>query len=666
MISKKCFFDATRLYPWRKDELWCKNYCRDKWPDEMEHVIKIADHVVQKTYLFDLPWDMERTFAPVVFQGEIQWEYKPDLDMEFTYQFNRHSFFPCLGQAYILTKDEKYAKTFVEQILHWIENNPFTDQSKHTTWRSLDAGIRCINWSKSLGYFKESAYLTEEAFQTIVNSLEIHGEYLRGDDSLFKLKSNWGIIEDIGLLYLYVGVLGKSKYECENIVRKLAEKINVQFLEDGVHWEQSPMYHNQVLQCYLDLVWLSGVYQLPLPQGLIDKIRKISYVNLFWSKPNHCQFTTGDSDETDLRDIICHSSYLLKDGILKFGAYKDMDWDGIWNYGKEGVLEYIDIKTVIPKNTHYALCESGNYYIRSHWGEDGNLLHFRNGSLGNGHGHNDKLHIDLVMNGEDVLVDSGRYSYVYNERRIWFKSSLAHNTVTVDGKDYMDYADSWKVHGLAPSIRRGWRVKENHVVIQGGHGGYLSQKDGVYVNRKVIVIENRIYIFVDEFYGNVWHEYAQSFHFNNSGTICKKENIVTYQGEKVSAVMTVLGNSVKIEQEKTLLSKHYNQCSFKDTIVVKKGSDKFTSMITIIGEQYKADMADIYQSDGESKLDERYASGVNIKTSDSNYLLLIAHQDIAEPCDLLISKNIHGDICKGIGNIIIFKDQETIGGTVFN
>ncbi len=56
--------------------------------------------------------------------------------------------------------------------------------------------------------------------------------------------------------------------------------------------------------------------------------------------------------------------------------------------------------------------ESGNWYLRSDWGSTADYFHIRCGSLGGGHGHFDKLHIDLVVNGEDFLIDPGRYTYV--------------------------------------------------------------------------------------------------------------------------------------------------------------------------------------------------------------------------------------------------------------
>ena len=44
--------------------------------------------------------------------------------------------------------------------------------------------------------------------------------------------------------------------------------------------------------------------------------------------------------------------------------------------------------------------------------------------MGAGHGHSDKLHIDLVVNGEDVLMDGGRYTYVSGSKRFFLQGSV--------------------------------------------------------------------------------------------------------------------------------------------------------------------------------------------------------------------------------------------------
>ena len=77
----------------------------------------------------------------------------PEGDPEFIYQFNRHRYWICLGQAYALTGDGKYARCFVNQLYSWLEDNPINQGDKEHTWRTIEAGIRGENWVKAMEYF---------------------------------------------------------------------------------------------------------------------------------------------------------------------------------------------------------------------------------------------------------------------------------------------------------------------------------------------------------------------------------------------------------------------------------------------------------------------------------------------------------------------------------
>ena len=54
----------------------------------------------------------------------------PGGDPEFIYQFNRHRYWICMGQAYALTGNEDYAACFKEQLSSWILENPITEAVK--------------------------------------------------------------------------------------------------------------------------------------------------------------------------------------------------------------------------------------------------------------------------------------------------------------------------------------------------------------------------------------------------------------------------------------------------------------------------------------------------------------------------------------------------------
>src|SRR5262249_62005662 len=55
---------------------------------------------------------------------------------------------------------------------------------------------------------------------------------------------------------------------------------------------------------------------------------------------------------------------------------------------------------------------------------------------GYGHGHADALSLSACVRGEGLLIDPGTYGYNLGEKwRRYFRSTRAHNTVTVDGLD---------------------------------------------------------------------------------------------------------------------------------------------------------------------------------------------------------------------------------------
>ena len=62
--------------------------------------------------------------------------------------------------------------------------------------------------------------------------------------------------------------------------------------------------------------------------------------------------------------------------------------------------------------------------------------------------------MDLVIRGEDVLVDSGRYTYVDGPERFRFKESPAHNTFRVDGKGFAECESSWKYKSLCTCLKQ--------------------------------------------------------------------------------------------------------------------------------------------------------------------------------------------------------------------
>lgn len=117
-------------------------YCRKNWPAETEHIFRTAEDVCCDRFLFDFTWDMERTWTPLQFEDGIDWSMIPYGDREFLWQFNRHRFLLCLGQAYQMSKDEKYALHYVRLMSDWIDRAREGDNIDLGPWRQ-GYGQRC-------------------------------------------------------------------------------------------------------------------------------------------------------------------------------------------------------------------------------------------------------------------------------------------------------------------------------------------------------------------------------------------------------------------------------------------------------------------------------------------------------------------------------------------
>lgn len=651
------------------DMKWCSVYCRKNWPRECAHILRIADDAVEQRFLFDLPWDMEQTVKAVTFEGRIDWRHMPEGDPEFIYQFNRHRYWICLGQAYALTGDEKYARCFVDQLQSWMEDNPINQETKNTTWRTIEAGIRGENWVKAMEYFEDCPVVTGEVRERFLEGLRLHGEYLTDCRVPFSDKSNWGVLEshglfDIGAYLMKRGenALGEA-YVAEAVLR-LERELNIQIMDDGVHWEQSPMYHNEVLRCLLEVLRVAGRQGISLPRSLSEKARAMALADLAWMKPDRTQPLNGDSDRTDLRDVFTPAAWLLKDSRLRFAGYGRLDFESIWELGAEAALEYESMRAETPECLFHALEQSGNWCLRSGWDRDGDYLHFKCGSLGGGHGHFDKLHVDLSIAGEDVLIDSGRYTYVDGSLRRQLKSSCAHNVPVVDWQEYTQCTGSWDVKGRTAPTGQDWNQKGPYTFLQGTHLGYLPA--GVLVNRRIISIGTRIHVIADEFYGMGTHVLSQVFHLNPAGTVEMREDGFLYRGAGAKTVFYRMeppadGECSGTEFEETPVSFHYNRLEHAPCVSLWREAPLPCSMMTVAagyetgsGNPYTVSRVPVTSPVTGRRLKDEEAEAVRIQDGRHSWLVVLNHMETGADGEYIGAEGKYG-----LGRVMVCDEADS-------
>jgi len=653
-IERKFFFcnaDAVSAY--------VKAHCNE----EMEKIIEAADLMAENTLLFNLRWDMEQTHVPICFENEIDWLHRPGDDPEWTYAANRMRAWVCMGQAYAITADEKYPCAFVRQMRHWVNTVRQDDPKAANAWRSIEVGIRLETWLKTFEYMKKSPAVTDEAKAIFTKSIIEHAEFIMEVWNGFNLLSNWGVLANHGLFLAGV-MLSQNERTAEYVrvsVERLQKCSKIQIYPDGVHWEQSPMYHNEVLRCFLDVLILARRNNIDLPPVIAANTRKMLYASFLSGKPNGHEIMMGDSDDIDQRDLITIGASLFSDGMLKWGGYPRLDFDSAWTLGSDEIKRYDDIVPMMPQSLNHSLSDSGNFYFRSDWSEDAIFVHFHCGTLGGGHGHADKLHFDLFANGEDIFIDPGRYTYVPKEERYFYKRPCAHNTITVDGIRLYEPNDSWAVKNLGRLAGRKMVERGGYIYIEGSHLGFIS--DGVFAERKMIQLEPGLLLICDAFHGS--HEkmrtYRQHFQWNNLGDVSGQECSYVYSSQKNTATIELISEeNIETELVPSRISRHYNRQEASIALKTKISADGFASVFSVIsidkaGDeiQVSAKKEQVQSSFYDSVFSHKDIEALTITKGTKKYTAVIAHREFASPTDLF---NV-GD-CIGFGHVVVFDRNE--------
>lgn len=645
--------------------------CRQLWPEECGHILRVAGEVCRNQFVFDLKCDMEKTTEPVTFpEGRIKWDYMPAGDAEFIYQFNRHRYFICLGQAYQMTGDENYARKFDGLVRDWTRTQKRTPETEKTTWRVLESGFRGEFWVKAMAYFTESAWVTEETARLFFGCLREQAVQIMEMHSPYRYISNWGVIENHGLFQ--IGMVHPDRDFGERCIRTALEHLEtearMQVMGDGCHWEQSPSYHNEVLRCLLDVLIFAERGGIRTAEVLRRTAHAMARADLASLKPNGRQLLMGDSDDDDIRDILARAAWFFKDPELKSQAQGKLGYEDIWEFGAEAAGAYRSMEAKGPAFTDMACRDSGNYYLRSGWGEADSLLHLHCGTMGAGHGHSDQLHVDLYANGEDILTDSGRYTYVDGPDRREFKDPSAHNTITVDGKPFTVYKDSWECSKLCQPVKQEMAVKEGMALAQGGHLGYLmGPGDGVYISRRVLRLRPDLFLIADACYSGGSHVYEQHWHFSERGRVRLAEGGAAFAGEKAGARLWFLGRGLEARLETSRISRFYNQCAKRDCIRAVRRGTGFTSFLTVIwtgktGQEPPFEVREVPVRSALKGIEypPQMAQAVGIRGEETDFIVIFCHQEVNSPTDL-----VQAEDCMGFGNVIAFdRRRERIAGNV--
>ena len=328
-------------------------------------------------------------------------------------------------------------------ISDWIE----TCVPKRTSvaWEPYPTALRLMNWCACLfGRGRAHAMADRRFVHLVWASLWRQTEWL-STHLEYHLMGNH-LLEEVAAL-AFVGSCFRgpdSERWRKHGLDVLRWQLREQVLADGMHFELSPMYHSRIVYLLLTLFNTGnresqdavGPFLAPMLTALARTLHPDGQIALL-----------NDS---------AFGIYLGPQELSDYGVSL-----GVWDPGAAG------------QSGNWSLPQAGLY---GHRGTNGSYVICDCGLLGPdyipGHAHADLLSFELSLNGQRVIVDSGVRDYEWSESRRFCRSTRAHNTVEVGGRDQ---AEMWGAFRVA---RRGyprevqWQPGEDGFLLAAHHDGY--------------------------------------------------------------------------------------------------------------------------------------------------------------------------------------------------
>ena len=463
-------------------------------------------------------------------------EFAPWMDYRDTNQYGHFKYFWELGRfqhlvtlakAYYLTGDKKYASEVAEQISSFVSQCPYL---LGVQWiMPMETGLRLISITWIVVFLKDYLKNDVETCNLLEEIVVSHVDYTAKNFSVFSSANNHLIGELAGVFIAglcFEGLDGMAGYK-QKAYDMLCREITLQFHADGVNKEQTTHYHISCYNCFLLAGLLGKENGMEFPQEYWHTLEKGAEFICALSNNDNSGFNIGDSDDgktvvlsetrpNQVQSLLATGAVLFNRGDFKTKA-GNFDEMSLWLLGKTGKTAF-DALYVVGNAAGSEKFEAGGYYILRSNGPANPKIVFDCGPLGMGaiagHGHADSLSFLLYAYEREFFIDPGTYVFeAENPYRNYFRSTSAHNTITIDGFDQSEMRGPFLWGYKARSFVDEWVDNDEYVRITAWHDGFSILDDPVTHRRTVELNKKRGIVSInDSIKAKAEHEICQYFH----------------------------------------------------------------------------------------------------------------------------------------------------------
>lgn len=409
----------------------------------------------------------------IIFDAAIGWN---DKNIDLLWLYNLHYFDDLNSKDATLRKD-----SHLSLIKNWIENNPL--QKGGVGWDAYPLSLRLINWIK---WYSRNQINDHEILQSILSQAEVLKKNLEYHILGNHLFTNAKALMFAG--HFFDGDIG-NKF-LTKALSIFDRELDEQFLEDGGHFELSPMYTALTILDILDILNLDKISSRDIDMDSHNLLRKIAERGIQWLQI----MSHPDGDISFFNDSSKNIAPKISELI---------------NYSK--ALDIYPLKND-DRKTLMTLKNSGYSCISIHE----NYILFDHANLGPdyllGHGHADNLSLEWSIGHQRVLVNSGTSLYGNSAERHRQRQTSSHNTVVVDQCDSSEIWHGFRVARRAYSNLISSNFNEDFASISASHDGYQRLSGKVTHIRTIKATGSELKV-IDELNGK-WNQAHGYFHFH--------------------------------------------------------------------------------------------------------------------------------------------------------
>lgn len=377
--------------------------------------------------------NLEKSFS----EESLDWSFG-DYGMLWTYNLN---YFDWLNQPGI--SKEQGLKTLSQFYETSAENNPIILHPYPTSLRIINTAKFISKWD-----IKE-----EWLYHEVVSDLKFLNDRLE-----YHLLANH-LLENAFALYIG-GLITNQKEITQKGKKLLIRQLKEQVLDDGMHYERSPMYHLIILERLLDahnfakstgddFVQILRSYAVRMT-GLAMNWKDIDRIPMMQDSAYNIALSVSDILEYSRRllgqDYPCRSNDLMDSGYRKLDS--------------KNFTLFANVGSISP-------------------------------SYQPGHAHADELNFELFYKGAPLIVDTGVSTYKKNDRRLLERSTSSHNCV-VSGGNSSDVWSGFRVGSRANikiDIDSDQKLKAEH----DGFGTITARSFDSTVTGQIIIMDELIH-----------------------------------------------------------------------------------------------------------------------------------------------------------------------------